>query len=86
MLGTNAPALTLNDLGANVGLPLGDTITLISYSGSWDGNFFSVGGTPLLDGGAFAYQAYTFQISYNTGSNVVLTVIPEPNAFASLSR
>ncbi len=79
-----APALTLSDLGSNVTLSLGDKITLATYTGGWDGNFFSYNGTIVPDGGTISFQANKYQLNYNVGSSVVLTVIPEPATVASL--
>lgn len=86
-LGSTAPALALTDLGAAATLPLGDTIPFATYTGTWDNNLFSVGGTPIANGGKFTFGPNMFQLNYNGGvggNTVVLTVIPEPESYASL--
>jgi autotransporter-associated beta strand protein len=81
----NTTLLTVTDLGTNVALPVGTTLTMISYSGTWNGGTFS----GMADDSTFAVGANSFRISYNdpTGaqSAVTLTAVPEPGAIFSLS-
>ena len=74
--------LSLSDLGSNAVLPAGDTFTLISYTGSWDGNLFAFGGTPIAENGTFSFGANVYRLTYDSGTpgaeNVVLAVVPVP--------
>lgn len=86
-LGATAPALNLIEIGGNVALPNNDTFSLITYTGTWDGNLFSVAGAPISNGGDFVFGANTFQLNYNGGAGnntVLLTTIPESGPFPSL--
>ncbi len=76
--------LTLNDLAPGT-LPLGSRLTLLSYSGLWDGDIFS----GHADGSNFVLGSNTWQINYadpTPGSNggtfaknvTLTTVVPEP--------
>ncbi len=47
ILGTIAPTLAISDLGSGLTLAIGDTIPFATYTGTWDGNLFAVGGTQL---------------------------------------
>ena len=86
-LGTTSPALTVSDLGGGLTLAAGDTIPFITYTGTWDGNLFSVGGSPIANGGSFVVGPNIYQLNYNGGAGnntVLLTVIPEPSTYAAL--
>jgi len=86
-LGGTAPVLALTDLGTGATLPLGDTIPFATYTGTWDNNLFSVGGTPVANGGSFVFGSNMFQLNYNGGvggNTVMLTVVPEPGSCVSL--
>ena len=86
-LGTTAPTLAISDLGGGLTLAVGATIPFATYTGSWDGNLFSVGGTNIPNGGTFNAGANTYQLTYNggaTNNTVLLTVVPEPSAYTSL--
>ena len=91
----NATLLTLSELGSGT-WTLGEKLTLISYSGTWNGGLFSYGSTLADDstinsGGMdwlFNYNDTTAGTNYTgdlTGSRfVTMTAIPEPNAAALL--
>lgn len=82
-----SPTLSLTDLGGNVSLALGTQFTLLTYQGTWNGGLFSVGGTPIADGGIFTLGANQFQLDYNAGAggnNLTLVAIPEPGSAALL--
>ena len=91
----NAAILTLTELGSD-SWTLGEKLTLISYSGSWNGGLFNYGGNTLADDSSFTFSGSTWSFNYNdnlagdnftsdltSGSFVTMTVIPEPN-FAAL--
>jgi len=83
------PVLSLTDLGSNAALLNGQSFTLISYTGAWDGGLFQFGGGTIANGSTFTYQANTYSLTYNAPgaagvSNVVLTVVPEPATAVSL--
>ena len=80
-------SLELTDLGSSMPLALGSRLSLISYSGIWNGGTFS----GLADDSRFQLGANLWQIDYNAvsgGANllgggvhskfVTLTVVPEP--------
>ncbi len=87
-LGTTSPILSLSDLGSGMTLAIGDTIPFATYTGTWDGNLFSVGGTPIANGGSFSFGSNTYQLNYNggtSGNTVLLTVVvPEPSTYVAL--
>jgi autotransporter-associated beta strand protein len=82
--------LNLTDLGSLAALTLGTKFTLISYTGTWDGDVFS----GYADESTFNFANNQWRINYNdttgganfssdqTGANgfVTMTVIPEPRA------
>ncbi len=90
-------ALSLTDVaGTPVAVTPGTTYTMVNYTGAWNSGLFSVGGTPLADGGTFTAGLNTWQISYAaasggvnfageqvTGSFVNLTAVPEPASLAA---
>ena len=84
-------SLELTDLGTSSVLALGSRLSLISYSGIWNGGTFS----GMADDSRFQLGANLWQIDYNAssgGSNllgggvhsnfVTLTVVPEPGPAA----
>lgn len=82
--------LSLTDLNTG-SLTLGDSLTLIGYTGNWDGSTFS----GLANAGSFNAAGYDWQIAYDSssagslnggsgGEFVTLTVIPEPSTFISM--
>jgi fibronectin-binding autotransporter adhesin len=75
---TGGAILTLSDLGSNT--VLNTTLTVIDYSGTWNGGFFTYNGNVLADGATFNYGANSYTIDYDNGSSVTLAVaaIPEP--------
>jgi fibronectin-binding autotransporter adhesin len=92
---TNAAILTLMDLGAG-SWAVDDKLTLISYSGSWNGGLFNYGGT-LADDSTINFSGMDWMFNYDdtasgtnytgdlTGSSfVTMTAIPEPNVAALL--
>lgn len=72
--------LTLTDLGSDS--PLNSTLTMIDYSGTWNGGLFTYGGNPLADDASFLVGANSYTINYNDGTAITLTVasVPEPSA------
>jgi fibronectin-binding autotransporter adhesin len=75
---TGGAILTLSDLGSNV--VLNTTLTVIDYSGIWNGGLFTYNGNVLADGATFSYGVNNYTIDYDNGSSVTLAVaaIPEP--------
>jgi fibronectin-binding autotransporter adhesin len=86
-------SLDLVDLAASPALfPAGTTLSLLTYSGTWNSGLFSVGGAPLADGGSLAIGSQLWTIDYDAvagGSNfsseylpggrfVNVTVVPVP--------
>jgi len=91
----NTAILTLTELGSG-SWSANEKLTLISYSGTWNGGLFNYGGT-LADDSTINFSGATWQFNYNdtvAGSNytsdltgtsfVTMTVIPEPNVAALL--
>ena len=78
---TNDTILSVTDLGA--GIYNNTPLPFITYTGTWDGNLFSVLGTPIADGGTFTVGANTFELDYNYGGNSV-ALVPEPGSAALL--
>jgi autotransporter-associated beta strand protein len=90
---TNAAILTLTELGAGSWTD-GDKLTLISYSGVWNGGLFDFGGV-IADDSAFTFSGKGWILNYNdtvagtnftsdlTGTSFVTmtaVAIPEPSA------
>jgi autotransporter-associated beta strand protein len=91
----NAALLTLGELGVG-SWSIGEKLTLISYSGTWNGGLFSYGST-LADDSTITFSGMGWSFNYNdtsagtnytsdlTGSSyVTMTAIPEPNVAALL--
>ena len=91
---TNSAILTLTELGTAGSWIAGDKLTLISYSGDWNGGLFDYGGT-LADDSTINFSGAQWTFNYDdnasgtnytsdlTGSSyVTMTVIPEPNVAA----
>jgi fibronectin-binding autotransporter adhesin len=87
----NTAILTLGELGSG-SWTIGEKLTLISYSGTWNGGLFNYGGT-LADDSTINFSGMDWLFNYNdtvagtnytgdlTGSSfVTMTVIPEPRA------
>ncbi len=90
-------SLDLVDLAASPALfPAGTTLSLVSYSGTWNGGLFSVDGVPIADGGSLTLGSQLWTIDYDAtfgGTNftseflpggrfVNLTVVPVPEPAA----
>jgi fibronectin-binding autotransporter adhesin len=86
-------SLDLVDLAASPALfPEGTTLSLVSYSGTWNGGLFSIGGAVVTDGGILNLGSQLWTIDYDAttgGTNfsgeylpgarfVNLTVMPVP--------
>jgi fibronectin-binding autotransporter adhesin len=93
---SNLAILTLTELGTAGSWTAGDKLTLISYSGTWNGGLFDYGGT-LADDSTINFSGMDWTFNYNdtaagtnytgdlTGSSyVTMTAIPEPNVAALL--
>jgi autotransporter-associated beta strand protein len=91
----NLSLLTVGELGAG-SWSIGEKLTLISYSGAWNGGLFNYGST-LADDSTINFSGMDWLFNYNdtaagtnytgdlTGSRfVTMTAIPEPNAAALL--
>ena len=84
-LGLTAPSLSVTDLGGDLPLAMNTKFTIATYSGGWDGNLFQVNGSAVSDGGIVMVGSTIYSLDYNDGgSNVTLTVVPEPLAGMSL--
>ena len=87
----NTANLTLGELGSG-SWTIGEKLTLISYSGTWNGGLLDYAGT-LADDSTFTFSGMQWLFNYNdtvagtnytddlTGSSfVTMTAIPEPSA------
>ena len=87
----NTANLTLGELGSG-SWTIGEKLTLISYSGTWNGGLFDYAGT-LADDSTFTFSGMQWLFNYNdtvagtnytddlTGSSfVTMTAVPEPSA------
>jgi autotransporter-associated beta strand protein len=87
---SNLSILTLGELGTG-SWSIGEKLTLISYSGAWNGGLFNYGST-LADDSTISFSSMDWLFNYNdtsagtnytgdlTGSSyVTMTAIPEPN-------
>ena len=90
----NAALLTLGELGSG-SWTIGEKLTLISYSGAWNGGLFSYSSSTLADDSTINFSSMEWLFNYNdaaAGTNytgdlagssyVTMTAIPEPNAAA----
>jgi autotransporter-associated beta strand protein len=90
----NAAILTITELGLD-SWSMGDKLTLISYSGTWNGGLFNYSGSTLADDSTFTFSGSQWSFNYNdtvagtnytsdltSGSFVTMTVIPEPDVAA----
>lgn len=84
-LGASPAILTITDLGSSV-IAGGTQLTLLTYTGIWDGQVFSWMGTPLLDDGIFTVGANSFRMDYGDASTKSFSIvtIPEPTSLVSL--
>lgn len=73
----DSPTLSISNLGTNQPLTLGTVITLINYTGTWNGGFFN----GFADGSTFSLFNNQFRIDYGSGTNSAVTfeVVPEPS-------
>ncbi|MBP7951534.1 MAG: autotransporter-associated beta strand repeat-containing protein [Verrucomicrobiales bacterium] len=87
---SNDANLSLTELGSG-SWSLGEKLTLISYSGAWNGGLFKLGGNTLADDSLFAFSGMDWKFNYNdssAGGNwsgdltgpgfVTMTAVPEP--------
>ena len=92
----NAALLTLTELGTG-SWSNGDKLTLLSYSGAWNGGLFNYASSTLADDSTFTFSGMDWAFNYNdtvagtnytsdlTGSSfVTMTAVPEPNVAALL--
>ena len=100
---TGTVTLSLVELGTSgawdLGSPLGDhllggadKLTLISYSGTWNGGRFTYGGNEIQDDSSIIFNGQQWWFNYNdtdagdnftgdlTGSTFVTMTVPEPGA------
>jgi autotransporter-associated beta strand protein len=92
----NAAILMLSELGSG-SWSAGEKLTLISYSGAWNGGLFSYNSSALADDSTINFSSMEWLFNYNdtaagtnytgdlTGTSyVTMTAIPEPNVAALL--
>jgi autotransporter-associated beta strand protein len=90
----NAALLTLTELGTG-SWGNGDKLTLLSYSGAWNGGLFNYASSTLADDSTFTFSGMQWAFNYNdavagtnytgdlTGSSfVTMTAVPEPDVAA----
>ena len=88
---SNLAKLTIMELGSG-SWSAGEKLTLISYSGAWNGGLFNYSGSTLADDSTFGFSGSQWNFNYNdtvagtnytsdlTGSSfVTMTIVPEPN-------
>ncbi|MDP1563877.1 MAG: autotransporter-associated beta strand repeat-containing protein [Pirellulaceae bacterium] len=92
---TNGALLTVTDLNVNVPVLFGSKLTMISYTGAWNGGLLTLGATQLANNDIFMVSGQEWRIRYNdtagganfaldqAGANgfLTLTAVPEPSAF-----
>lgn len=83
ILGGAPVSLNVTDLG-NSGLAGGTSLTLLTYTGTWDGGLFSVNGSPLLDEQAFTVGMNSFRMDYGDASTKSFRIVAVPEARASV--
>jgi len=69
---TNGAILTISDLGLTGSWDLGTKLTLMSYSGSWNGGLFTYDSQTLNNGDSFNFAGAMWEFLYNdtvAGSN-----------------
>lgn len=80
---TDSVVLSITDL--NTALLSSGVFPFLTYSGSWSGDFFNVGGTIIDENTMFSVSGNSYQIDYNlNGNTVALVAVPEPGAAISL--
>ncbi len=90
---TSTVNLTLQDIGGLGSWAVGDELTLIGYSGVWNGGLFTYLGNAVADDSTFTFSGIVWNFNYNdtsAGENftgdltgltsfVTMTAIPEPS-------
>jgi len=89
--------LTLTNLAlAPASFATGTTLSLVNYTGSWNGGYFTYAGSLLEDGDQFSFNGQLWEIDYNASSGGVnfsgeytsgsfvnmIAVVPEPSTTA----
>lgn len=82
--------LELSKIGGT-GWSQANKLTLVSYSGSWNGGLLSISGQAVADDAQFAFDGQTWVLNYNDtakgnnftsdatgGTYVTMTAVPEP--------
>lgn len=79
ILGPTPAVLSITDL-ANSPIAGGTALTMLTYTGVWDGQLFSWQGSPLLDEGVFTVGANSFRMDYGDASTKTfrMVAVPEP--------
>ncbi len=87
---TATAVLSLTELGSG-SWSMGEKLTLASYTGTWNGGFFTLDGNTLADDTDFNFGGVSWTFNYNdtiegtnytadsNGTYVTMTVVPEPN-------
>jgi len=85
ILGPTPAVLNITDLG-NSPVAAGTALTLLTYTGTWDGQIFSWQGSPLLDEGVFTVGVNSFRMDYGDASmkSFRIVAIPEPTSLVLL--
>lgn len=78
-LGATPVTLNITDLGGSA-ISGGTRLTLLTYTGTWDGQTFSWAGSPLLDDELFTVGLNSFRMDYGDTANksFSIVVVPEP--------
>lgn len=84
-LGSAPIALSITDLG-NSQIAGGTALTVLTYTGIWDGQIFSWQGAPLLDEGSFTVGLNSFRMDYGDALTKAFRIvaIPEPGSLIFL--
>lgn len=80
-LGSTPITLGITDLG-NSQIAGGTALTVLTYTGIWDGQIFSWQGVPLLDEGTFTVGLNSFRMDYGDASTKAFSIVavPEPGS------
>ena len=96
---TGTVSLTLADLASSpVAFAPSTTLSLVNYTGAWNGGFFTYAGNELTNNEVFTAGLNTWQITYGAtsgglnfaseydlgGSFINLTAVPEPGSLLAL--
>ncbi len=90
----NGAFLTVSDLNVNIPVISGSKLTMVSYTGSWNGGLLTLGATQLANNDIFMVSGQEWQIRYDDGAGgtnfaanqagasgfLTLTAVPEPSA------